>query len=619
MKRIHKVPSGEFVSSGGAQGLLTNGFGGYFCYHDTLSYRGWYLLYAKEWRMQKIIESITPLDEGDVESFYNQLYGLRRVFSSGAEDMVMMYQKVLLYSTVKMSGRVKITFDHRQSYDLSKMGRHYEVTFDGDYALISFKNDEGYSQYVGIRGIKSPELLDSWREVNYPEDEKRHAESTYWVYDALTFIPTAHVVMSAASSPGEARTLADIAYYHFDEITSNVHTRTIEDLPSFDLITSNNLRAAATSASWSLQSLHQYFTFDHNLFNGIYAGLPWFFQVWSRDELISLGGLLEIVKQTKNIELLRKIKSILDRHVLGILKNGQLQNRFPHSDLGSVDSFGWLARRIIDFLQLAKREKHLFTIISVEELIMWFEKIRKGIESAHLENNLYPNGFNETWMDTSYQDDGRAGYRIEIQALYSCVYDCLIYIGKLIDSPFTLQLKKKQQQLRHAIRSKFIRENFEGYVIDGFNERDDRSFRPNIFLAAYVSPELFTRAEWKKIFEAYTKKLFSPWGGLTTIEKTHHLFQPHYTGQDNHSYHRGDSWYFVNNIAAIVLHRLGVQPYIVTKIADASARDILDEGLAGHGSEVSCAAGQTPDGCLAQAWSVATYIELMGELYPFFD
>ena len=55
------------------------------------------------------------------------------------------------------------------------------------------------------------------------------------------------------------------------------------------------------------------------------------------------------------------------------------------------------------------------------------------------------------------------------------------------------------------------------------------------------------------------------------------------------------------------------------QILDASAKDILDLGLAGCASEVSSANDQRAEGCMAQAWSVGTYIEAMGEIYPLYD
>ncbi len=108
-----------------------------------------------------------------------------------------------------------------------------------------------------------------------------------------------------------------------------------------------------------------------------------------------------------------------------------------------------------------------------------------------------------------------------------------------------------------------------------------------------------------------------PWGGLATLPPDHKLYQANHTGQDDRSYHRGDSWYFVNNIAAIVLEDIDFIKYkpIIKKIQLASVNDILQDGYMGAASEISSASVQEAKGCLAQAWSAATFVELMNILY----
>jgi glycogen debranching enzyme len=106
------------------------------------------------------------------------------------------------------------------------------------------------------------------------------------------------------------------------------------------------------------------------------------------------------------------------------------------------------------------------------------------------------------------------------------------------------------------------------------------------------------------------------WGGLSSISKDHHLFQPKHTGHDNTSYHRGDSWFFINNLAAIVMSREGsIFKKEFESIFRAGVRDILNHGYAGHLSELSSASFQEAGGCYAQAWSVGTFLELAEELF----
>ncbi|MFH1849944.1 MAG: amylo-alpha-1,6-glucosidase, partial [archaeon] len=111
--------------------------------------------------------------------------------------------------------------------------------------------------------------------------------------------------------------------------------------------------------------------------------------------------------------------------------------------------------------------------------------------------------------------------------------------------------------------------------------------------------------------------LWLPWGGLATIDKTNALYSPRYTGIDNRSYHRGDSWYWINNIAAIVMCRLDKKLFrsYIDGILKASVNDILYQGYIGHASELSDASSQNAQASFCQAWSDAMFIELIDELY----
>jgi len=96
--------------------------------------------------------------------------------------------------------------------------------------------------------------------------------------------------------------------------------------------------------------------------------------------------------------------------------------------------------------------------------------------------------------------------------------------------------------------------------------------------------------------------------------KKHYIVHtPNYTGANNKSYHRGDSWYWLNNLTAICLMKVNAKKYkkYINTIKQASIKDILWQGGIGSASEVSSAAEQTGSGCLNQAWSDATFLELL--------
>ena len=224
----------------------------------------------------------------------------------------------------------------------------------------------------------------------------------------------------------------------------------------------------------------------------------------------------------------------------------------------------------------------------------------------HTKEGFAFNNPQETWMDTKHTS--RAGIRIEIQTLRLSAYDFL----------FNLTKEKKYQKLLLELKKK-VKKNLWNHPIlaDGINHNHDFTIRPNIFIAYYLYPDLLTKEEWKICFDYSLKKLWMDWGGLSTINKNHRHFKDTYSGENPESYHNGDSWYFINNIAAICLNRLNKTIYkkYISKILKASTEDILYNGFIGHASELSSAKKLSSEASLCQAWSAATYIELVHELF----
>ena len=171
--------------------------------------------------------------------------------------------------------------------------------------------------------------------------------------------------------------------------------------------------------------------------------------------------------------------------------------------------------------------------------------------------------------------------------------------------------RELEDNLKKEVRDKFWNKKC---LADGL---DDFTIRPNVFIAYYMYPELLTNKEWITCFDNALKSLWNDWGGVSTIDKNNPLFRPEHTGEINESYHNGDSWFWINNLAAITLYRLDKKRYkkYIYKILEASTKEILWHGAIGHHAELSSSCGLRSEGCLAQAWSAAMYIELINEIY----
>jgi glycogen debranching enzyme len=248
------------------------------------------------------------------------------------------------------------------------------------------------------------------------------------------------------------------------------------------------------------------------------------------------------------------------------------------------------------------------------------------LEKHHMKHGLASNGPMETWMDTTapYSNDVREDRRIEIQALQLAMYKLMKYLSEITNNYRQFkEFEEKERKYRELVRHNFWNGQrlADGVYEKGGRDYIDETIRPNVIIAAYVYPELLSTDEWIKAFDYVLPKLWCDWGndfgGVATIDRDSKLFQPEYKGESNISYHRGDVWYYLNNLIALVLHRTDKDRYkdYIRKLLKSSTEQILYSGIISHLAELSSASRMESNASLAQAWSVAFYIELINEIY----
>jgi hypothetical protein len=559
--------------------LITNNHGDYLALGapNHSNYDGYFV---KRNGYYKILANI---DAGETREL-NVHDTIQRVTRNSTEELSLHHRGLLM----RGEGSYVITLDCKKMYDESDSGRIYDVTLvAGDVSFINVHYKKfsdaslanlAYEFFVTIATTMRVEEKKQWREVEYPYDQQRGTHHTPWVFHLCMLTGKG----SAGIAYGEtAETAKENALHALHEKKSSRATPTLAPLPLL---------------AW--RSLAQLET-QH----GIFAGLPWFFQEWSRDELISCGGLLEARDYMKVIAILEKWYGI-------VREDGSLPAIFPDQGLTSSDAPGWLGKRTRDLLVRLGDEGLLYRIH--DKLDRWRETTGKMIDAVTLRDGLLWNAANTTWMDTESNDGGRHGARIEIQALFLTLYDAHAHLCTLTKT----LVEKSRTAKAHAVHETLItRFKVNGKLIDGLwpDGTPDLSIRPNIFLACYIAPKLFTNDEWKTFFSAVLPELWLPWGGLSSIGKSDRHFHAKYTGEDVASYHRGDSWYFVNNIAAVVMNTIDAKEFstYIHAIREASMRDFLEQGFCGHASELSSAEKQEAAGCHAQAWSASTLLELL--------
>ncbi|RLE48157.1 hypothetical protein DRJ25_00555 [Candidatus Woesearchaeota archaeon] len=497
-----------------------------------------------------------------------------------------------------------VFLDCRRIFDLRAWGRHYVVSIKGnhfgnveDYCVVvrfSKVNDpkepsgEEYSLFLAIRGDFSFSLSEEWVKHEYPFDLERNSPPFSRFVFRLGRI-SGSACMSVSFDEADAVKKVKILHESLDklllqkELVVESFAEGIKDVvPVLPVksVKSAKLRktavnkspdfmtAAAAAAARSLFSL----SYDDSLL----AGIPWFVYSWARDELISSKALFLLGKKDFAKRIVFKW---LDR----------LSGINLRTPLGIMSDSWWLFLRAEEMLDSLNRS----------EKTKLKRVLKDNLKKIVLSNGIVLNGPDQsTWMDSL---ERRGALEVNALVLAGC---------RLAD---VLKIKNFGKELRADVRKIFFR---DGRLKDCVGCVGGNVVRPNVFIAAYVYPELLSRKEWCEVFDNALRTLWLPWGGLSTIDKSSSLFHKTHTGENPESYHNGDSWFWINNLAAIVLHRFGKKrfSFYINKIAEASSKEILKMGAIGHHAELSDAQKLSSKGCLSQAWSAALFVELMFEL-----
>jgi len=578
--------------------LIANRKGGYFCLANENKSRYDGLFFFDE-KMYKIIESLHVIDSQKVSKITNKFYSVERECNNITETFFMPhYYNSLVYEINKVSS-IEVVLDAKESYDQRKWGRFYSIWQEGDKVIVKFvkKTDaredssdgkEEYSLFLVLKFEGMFKKVEEWEKRSYEFDKKRNS-SPYerYVFSALT-LKTNKVVFSFSKNKEIAKKEADYIFRNIEKLRKKQKGYYNTLLNSKKGI-KNDVLMTYSCAINSLDSL----IVDNK---GIFAGLPWFFQFWTRDETISLKALM--LQGNFNLA-----KNILFRHLKSVLQDGKLLIK-PNSLLRSADSPGWISKRADNLIYILKNKKILKEYFTKNEIKKIEERIEHSLDfiiKYHTKEHLVFNNAKETWMDSIARD----GCRIEIQAMQLSMYKLM---HGLTNNKIYQEL---ENNLKKEVRKKFWNKK---YLADGL---DDFTIRPNVFIAYYMYPELLTKKEWITCFDNVLKHLWNNWGGVSTVDKKSELFISEHTGQINKSYHNGDSWFWINNLAAICLYKLDKKKYkkYIDKIIEASTKEILWQGAIGHHAELSSSKELKSEGCLGQAWSAAMYIELINEIY----
>ncbi len=574
--------------------LLTNRLGDYASWQTgggvISRYQGWYVAIGGE--QFKIIDDMEIDGAPAAEEFTNNFWSVQRKRGEVREDFFLPAKSHSLVWEVSRKSRVNLVFDVKKSRENNEYGRNYEIFGEKDVIFVSYRDDSGYELWIAAKSDAGPAVFpNQWFPRFYILDQKRDSwPFERYVFRALTFESAQTVVISAGQSKKEAAARVLSVFKSKERLKKEARKEAIEKTTAPEKVRDAEIRMAYLCARASLDGLLQNRAGNW----GICAGLPWFFRFWSRDEAISLKSLWR--RRPK------EAKTVIFKLLDSIGSTGRMAAWRDGGGGESADAAGWVFQRIGELL---RNSEAVFSGMSFnrKELKEIKEKI-VSVAGALLENHTSDDfdiaGPNETWMDAL----GRLGARIEIQALRLNLY-------KLA---FEITGQNRYREMEEELKRR-VRENFwNGEALaDGL---EDWTVRPNIFIAAYVYPELLDKDEWMRCFEGALAKLWLEWGGLATVDKENPAFQRRHSGENGRSYHNGDSWFWLNNLAASVLYGFDAEKFgeFAARILEASTEEILWSGAVGHHSELSSAESLGSEGCWAQAWSAALYLETLNKI-----
>ncbi len=354
----------------------------------------------------------------------------------------------------------------------------------------------------------------------------------------------------------------------------------------------------------------------------VIAGYPWFTD-WGRDTMIALPGLtLATGRAAEAHGLLRGFTAYMSQ--------GMIPNRFPDnaSDTpayNTADATLWLFHALDAYLSATGDWPLLADLFdALDSSIDWHIRGTRygiGVDAGDGLLRAGAPGVQLTWMDAKVGDwvvTPRWGKPVEINALWYRALRLMAGWARRLgrdDTPYASLAA--QAQARFAARFWYAA---GGYFYDVIDVEDalgavDRSLRPNQVLALAVAPELASVAQARSALTVVERELLTPLG-LRTLAPDDPDFHGTYGGDQRSrdgAYHQGTAW-----------------PWLLGAYAEARAHAFPEEDAAamrarllgplaahlrvagvGSISEIAWGAAPfTPDGCPAQAWSVAEALRL---------
>lgn len=362
----------------------------------------------------------------------------------------------------------------------------------------------------------------------------------------------------------------------------------------------------------------------------IVAGYPWFTD-WGRDAMISLPGLLLAVGRQRDAAAV--LETFARHRRRGLIPN-HFDDRTGQARYNAADASLWFIRAVLAYHAVCGHDSLL-----VDELLpacldivaAYTDGTDFGIGMDHADALITAGDATTqlTWMDAAVGGvpvTPRHGKAIEINALW---HHALVHLAALARPHQPAQAERLgalARRVAQSLRAHFwneARQCLYDVLVPGGDGRwmPDARIRPNQIFAVSLPPSPLHPVQQRAVLRTVQAHLHTP-RGLRTLSPEDPGYQGRYEGdmaRRDRAYHNGTAWpWLLGPFAEAILRVGGFSPE-----SREAARRVLDPLIAeldgpslGHLHEVydgddTPARPQQPDGCPAQAWSVAEILRVL--------
>jgi len=350
----------------------------------------------------------------------------------------------------------------------------------------------------------------------------------------------------------------------------------------------------------------------------VIAGYHWFGD-WGRDTMIALPGL---TLATGRMDAARRILATFARFVDG----GMLPNVFPDAaaqpEYNTVDAALWYIEAVRAYHAVTGDSAALREMFPALEAIArgYAAGTRYGIRVDPTDGLVTAGvpGVQLTWMDARVGDrvvTPRIGKPVEINALW---YNALVAMAHLAGR---LGLATEEwEAMAEQAATGFTRfwNAAAGHcydVIDG-PDGNEATLRPNQILAVSLPASPLSPERQRRVVEVCARHLLTS-HGLRSLAPGEPGYQPRYGGTPSErdgAYHQGTVWAWLLGPFALAHHRVHGDREMARSFLEPMAQHLTDHGLGSIAEVFDAEAPFAPNGCIAQAWSVAETLRAWCEL-----